>query len=174
MIKTLIIALLIGFLTKYADLEKSKRITKRAVPKIISGLLYGFLIAFVVKQEPLIAPLFLATVIGVTISGKIDAIGHFFGLSSFIFFIALFGLKKINPILLLLFLVVAFLDEILNTYVVDRHKIKNKTMTAIMKTRPLLEIAAFAVSAITGTWAIWLSLLCYDAGYSVVRFSVKR
>jgi hypothetical protein len=167
LIQTLLLSLTIGILTKYADFEQSKKITKKTLPKIISGILYGFLIAFLIKQEPLIAPLFIATVIGVTISGKIDAIGHFFGISSFIFFLALFGLVKVNMPLLFLFLAIAFADEMFNTYIIDTGKIKNKTLTAMLKTRPFLETAAFLVSFATGTWVIWLSIISFDTGYNL-------
>jgi len=174
MIKTLIIALLIGFLTKFADMEQGKKITKKSLTKIVAGIIYGYMIAFVVKNEPIVAPLFIATVIGVTISGKIDAIGHFFGISSFVFFMALYGMEKINMALLLLFLAVAFFDEMFNTYVVDRHKIKNKLLSNIMKKRPFLEIAAFAFSAVTGAWLVWSSLLIYDCAYNATTSAFAK
>ncbi|MBN1156450.1 hypothetical protein JXA85_02455 [Candidatus Woesearchaeota archaeon] len=166
MIKTLIIALFIGFLTKFADSEHGKKITKKSLTKIVAGILYGFMMAFVVKTEPLVAPLFIATVIGVTISGKIDAIGHFFGISSFVFFLATYGLEKINLLLLLLFLLVATVDELVNTYIVDRKRIKNRLLSNVLAKRPFLEIAAFAFSAVTGAWIVWFSLLFFDVAYN--------
>ena len=46
---------------------------------------------------------------------------------------------------------------------------KNKLLQQIVEFRPMLEIAAFVYSAITGLWIVWLALLCFDMGYIAIK-----
>jgi hypothetical protein len=134
---------------------------------IISAVIYGFLIALIVNEVPILISLVLAVLVGLIITGKIDYYGHLIGIITFFVTLYFFGFvpfELFDFILLVLFLFVGILDELVS----DIFEKKERLIQKILSHRPLLELIAFLVSAYTGVWEIWLTLLLYDIGAGYV------
>jgi hypothetical protein len=174
---TLLIAFLSGFLTKFVDLEEHELKVRKLVI-YLTGISYGILIAYVVKTEPVVAPLAFAAIVGVLLTGKIDSKGHMFGIVSFFLFMTIWGIP-VNFVQLyfayfLLMSIVAMAEEYVNTWMLDNGKIRNKTLKSVLSVRPGLEVTTFCLSAVTGLWPLWYVLFFYDLGYNLINNSFVK
>jgi hypothetical protein len=163
-------ALSAGFLTKFVDLEEHGLKVKKVVI-YLAGTLYGIAIAYAMKLEPSVAPLVFATVLGVILTGKIDSKGHFLGITSFIIFTIIWGIPETNFLYFILLSLAAIIEEYVNTWMLDNGKIKIQATRKFMDVRPLLEIAAFSLSFLTGEWHIWHTLFFFDLAYNLTNKS---
>ena len=169
----IIIALCAGFLTKFVDLEEHG-LRMRKLVFYSAAFLYGFLIAYAVRLEPVVAPLAFGTIMGLVLTKKIDSKPHLVGVGSFVIFIAVLGFPGINLVFLTVLVTGSFLDEIVNSFVLDKGRAKNYYLKKFLETRPFLEITAFILAAATGLWPLWYTLLFYDIGYILTtRSSLK-
>lgn len=161
----LFIALLTGMFTKLTDLIEDDNVKLFSYDNIVFGAVYGILIAYMIVTYPLIATLWIATILGVIFTGKIDATGHFVGLGTAFLIVLLIGVPKLDEIHLIFFTLAAVGEELVNDLIVDKGKVKAKKLHEFLSYRPVLEIAALFVSIISGEYIIFFALLCYDIGY---------
>ncbi len=155
-----------GVLNRIADMiaDDGLMLDKHAGYAI--GILYGFLIACIITQFPVLAELGLAVILSVLITGKIDHPAHYLGIASFLFFLAVFGFGPLNIALLLVFVLGAALDEAGNQ-LSDKGKLKGMH-GAFFRFRLTMEALTLAVSAYTGNIFYFLAMLAYDAGFTYV------
>jgi len=169
----ILIVFLTGFIIKFADMIADDGLKAGNALTYFFGSFYGFLLAFIISANPMWAELGIAVILGVLLTGKIDHPVHYSGLGSFMFFTAVFGLNPVNLIVLLVFIGGASVDEIGNN-LVDRKRIKG-ILGKFFECRLTMDVVAFAVSLLTGYWAIFFGMLAFDAGYTYVyRDVVKR
>lgn len=169
MLEILIAAFATGILSKFVDMVEEHNLKLPVISSRISGIIYGSLIAYVISVSPELSGLWIATVIAVLVTGKIDTEGHYLGLGSMLFFAAILGIAQINVFNLVLFSFIAITDELVNDRITDKGKISNKSLSSFIGLRPLLEIAAFVIALVSGQWIIWLGLFSYDAGYALIE-----
>lgn len=168
----LILAFFTGLFTKFVDLKYDNNIKVPEYFVLIIGAVYGFLIAFVISNSWVMAPLWLGIVIGLFLTNKIDAPGHYVGMGSMVLFLAIFGIPHFSVYLLFLFTFVCVAEELLNDYF-NRLKKKN-IFIKILSYRLLLEVVTFIVALITGFWIMFFMLLSYDVAYHFTHyFGVK-
>ena len=168
----IIVWLLIGLLTRLVDDYNDKKLRINKILIIAFAVLYGLLIALAAVTIPQTISLVLAVIVGLVIARKIDYYGHALGIIVFLIASYVFGfsyLTRFDPVLFVAFLFVAILDEIVSEY-------EKGFVGKILSHRPLLEVTAFLVSLLTGTWEIWIMLLLYDigAGYVPIHKLFKK
>ncbi|MFH1663984.1 MAG: hypothetical protein ABH986_04220 [archaeon] len=169
MIFILLAAFFTGLLSKLTDLIEEHGLKLPLIFARISGIIYGFLIAFVVFVSPELSALWVAVVVSLLVLGKINSSGHYLGIASMAVSLVFLGVSEINVFYLLLFFSVSFAEEIVNDKIVDKNKIKNKLLNEFMKLRPLIELTALIVSFVSGKWIIWLGILAFDFGYILME-----
>jgi ABC-type arginine transport system permease subunit len=157
-------AFLTGLFVKLVDLIEDDGLNVSKQLSIIFGLLYASFIAYVITISAEVAPLWLAVLLGVILSGKIDAKSHYYAIGFSLFLIFLLGVPEFNTLYFMIFIIVSILDEILSS-LVDKRIIKNKLLGDLLLLRPLLEIAAFTIAYLTGVWIIWFAVLSFDIAY---------
>jgi len=177
MIYLLVIAFFTGFLSKLTDLIEEHEMKLSLWVSGLSGIIYGFLIAFVISVSFELSALWIAVVASMIATKKIDSFGHYLGIASLVFSAFFLGIAEINYLFLGVFFVVSVGEELINNKITDAGKIKNKLLNEFMKLRPLLEITALIVSFFSGLWLIWFGLLAFDLGYILIdkirnRFSL--
>lgn len=174
-----IILLMLSFFTglavKLVDLMEDNNLKLFKFDKFIFAVIYGLLIGYVVSNYNVVASLWIGVIFALILAKKIDNLAHFIGLISALIFVALFGLGKINILLLSVFLVAAFLDEILSDFAEGKPLLKNKLLKfkiktsknikRVLKLRPLLEISALTASIIIWDFSLFLAILFFDIGY---------
>ena len=160
----IILAITAGCLTKFVDLQEHGLRMRNAV-FCAAAFLYGFVSAYAVVIEPVILPLAVGTILGLVITKKIDSKAHIIGVASFMIFMFIWGIPEINLIYLAVLIAGSFVDEIVNSFVLDKERIKNRFLGKLLETRPFLEITAFALAALTGIWPLWYTIFFYDLGY---------
>ena len=165
-----LIALFTGVIVKYCDILEDDRRHQKLLNRIVLGMIYGFVLFFMVARFEFLAPLWIGIVLGLLMIGKIDAPSHYAGVSVFLVLLAFRGLSSLNLFLLILFIAVCVLEEMLNDHI-DAHPIKK--IQKLIEARPLLEITAFFVSLLTGNWYFWLALLSLDVGYIFTTKLIK-
>lgn len=175
MILALGLAFSVGFIMKLVDqLEDLPRFQDKLLwVRILGAVIYGTLMSIMVKQDQSLADLWVGLSIGLLLIGKLDCITHRLGFSVFFALVFVFDIALGNSLLFLAFLLVTVLEESFNDYI-DTIKIKSTVVYAILASRPLLEIAAFITSIISGIWSIWLSLLLFDIGYQIAKNTLKE
>lgn len=160
----LIIAFLIGILTKITDLIVDDKIKFIKYSEYLFWIIYGILTAYIIiNTNEIVASLWMGLVIGVVLTKKIDKFAHILGLVSFIFYISISGLPQLNSIYLIIFTIATTSDEIIE------EKIKNKEkMHNLLKKFFALELVSLIVSLITGVWMVFLSILFFDIAYIII------
>lgn len=186
LILLLIISFFTGVFTKLVDLIEDHGLKLFKFDKYFFALIYGLLIGYVISSYNVIAPLWVGTIFALILAKKIDTKAHVIGLISALIFVIIFGLGKINILFLIIFLIAAFLDEILSDFAdkslkkksilkkiifkLLKNKIKiNKKIKKMLELRPLLEITALIISIIIWNFYIFLSILFYDIGYNLTN-----
>jgi hypothetical protein len=159
-----------GFLTKVSDMAADDGLDLGRRLSYVTGLSYGFILAWIISGYPLIAPLALAVVLGVVFTGKIDHTVHYLGIGSMVLFLSIFGLQPVSIALLAVFLAAGAVDEIGND-LTDKGKLGRVTST-FFTYRLFLEITAFAVSVYTGSWIFFAAMFSADMGYTFI-FRIK-
>jgi flagellar biosynthesis protein FlhB len=133
-----------------------------------------------VSNYNLVAPLWIGTIFALILAKKIDTKTHAIGLVSALIFVAFSGFGKINILFLIVFLIAAFLDEILSDFAEGKPLLRNpmlkfskirinKKIKKILELRPLLEISALIVSFIIWDFSLFVAILFYDGGYSLTN-----
>lgn len=162
-----------GFLTKVSDMAADDGLELGRRLSYVTGLSYGFILAWIISTHALIAPLVIAVVLGVVFTGKIDHKIHYLGIGSMILFLSVFGLGRVDPLLLVVFLIAGAADEIGND-MADRRRLGKKAET-FFRYRLALEIAAFAVSLYTFNWMFFAAMFSADVGYTYIfRPALRR
>lgn len=168
MIFILLITFITGFLVKLTDLIEEHGMKLSFWVSRLSGIIYGFLIAYIISISSDLAALWIAVPLSAIITKKVDSLGHYLGILSLIISAFFLGVAEINFLFLGIFFVVSSGEELINNLIVDAGKIKNKLFNQFMQLRPLLEIAALIVAVLTSKWIIWLGLLSFDLGYILI------
>ena len=167
-------ALATGIIIKIVDNIEDKHIKSMKTLSVPFGIVYGFLIAYVMVSSSLVANLWMAAVLGNLVAGKIDAAGHRFGLFFMFVILSIIGFPVFDIPMLLIFLAATYADE-LSSDLNDAKKIKNKLVSRILSYRPFLEVTAFAISLQTGEWLLFLSIFVFDIGYCLTsKLAGKR
>jgi hypothetical protein len=161
-----ILGLITGALVKYADFLEDTKKEKNKLKLVLIGLLYGISIFVMIYFFPVVAPIWLGTILGVIIFGKIDSISHNTGVSVSIALTLAFT-KALFGTMVLFFFIINILEEFVNDYF-DKNKVKNKKLQTILSSRLLLEVSAFLFSLFTGLWEVWIAILCFDISYQII------
>lgn len=175
----LIISFFTGFFTKLVDLIEDDGLKLFKFDKFVFAILYGLLIGYVISNYNVVAPLWIGTIFALILAKKIDTKAHVLGLVAALGFIVFFGFGKINILFLVIFLIAAFLDEILSDFVEGKpllrnqflkFKIKiNKNFKKILEMRPFLEISALIISFIIWDFSLFGAIFFYDVGYKLTN-----
>jgi hypothetical protein len=155
-----------GVLTRIADMIADDGLKLNRYVSYATGIAYGFLIAYVIRTNPALAELGIAVILSVIITGKIDHPVHCLGVSSMLFFLAIYGINPLNPALLVIFILGAAADELGNN-LADENRIRGG-FGHFLRLKLTMEAVAFLASAFTGLWIIFLAILIYDAGYTYI------
>jgi hypothetical protein len=162
----IILAFITGLVVKYSDYLEDVKKEKNKRKLVSLGLIYGILIFLMVYYFPVVAPIWIGTILGLIIFGKIDAVSHNVGVTIAITLSLAFA-QGFLGLLLVFFVVINILEELVNDYF-DKNKLKNKLLQKIIISRPLLEVSAFLVSLISGFWEIWVAIFFFDIAYQLI------
>jgi len=163
-----------GLIVKYTDVLEDNNITKIKYLNILLGIFYGILLFIIPYLFPEVTVLIIATVLGLVLSGKFDAPGHYIGIVVLFSLFAMFGLSPVNMFYFITILFTNIIEEYINDEFVDKNKIKNKVLQKILSLRPVLEITVFLISVYSGVWSLWISLLGFDIGYQSITIYEKQ
>jgi hypothetical protein len=152
-----------GALAKFSDIIADDGLDVNPRISFPLAACYGFLLAYIISNYPVLSPLVTAVVLGVVFTGKIDHGVHYTGIASMFFFLSVFGIQPVNMYLLLVFVAAGVIDEI-GSDRADRGHIKGLLGKSFVF-RPVLEVTAFVISLLTGEWVFFISMLSADAGY---------
>lgn len=171
MIAYYLLALACGALTKLTDNLLGEPFKSRhSLLPYLSGAIYGLIAGFLATRSTEFATLIIAITIGVLIAGKIDSREHQVAVALLFIFAAFYGLPQINFFLLAIFLLLGFMDEILNE-LIDRLRGRgrvNRIAEKAINARLSLEIGTIAVGIIYGNFNYFLLLLSFDLAYNVI------
>jgi len=163
MLQVLAIVFFAGVMNRITDMMADEGLKLNRYLGCVIGLLYGFLLAYVITHNPVLAELGIAVLLSLLITGKIDRPVHYLGITSMIFFIAIYGINPLNIFWLLIFVLGSVLDEAGN-YLADQKKIKGAVRN-FFHLRLTMEVITFAVSVFTGFWILFIAMVCYDTGF---------
>lgn len=179
LILLLIISFFTGIFTRLVNIIEDDGLRLFKFDKFIFAIIYGLLIGYVISFYEIVAPLWIGTIFALILARKIDTKAHVVGLISALGFVTVFGFSKINILFLVIFLIVAFLDEILNDLADNKPLLKNpilkfklkinKDIKKIFESRPLLEIVALIVSFIIWDFYLFLAIFFFDIGYRLIK-----
>lgn len=172
MIINFVLCFVCGFLTKLTDNlidEPFKTIHPKL--KLITGLAYGLLAGYLIAQGTELATLVIAITIGVLIAYKIDDAAHQLAFVSIFAVLAFLGLPRVDFAIMLALIFFGWLDEFV-TDAIDKRERKglhiNNALKEFLLLRPVLEIGAFAISALLNNWIYWIALFMFDLAYNFV------
>lgn len=151
------LGLIAGSLTKLADDIADKNLPLNRLFAVPSGLAYGLVMGYLMINDADAAVLFGGIVIGCLVTGKINNIGHYLGLSAILTVLFLNGIKI--PPLVLPVAALAALDELKDALPLPG---------IIFKYRLFLKLGvlALAISGIMGLNALIL-LIAFDSAYII-------
>ena len=171
----LIISFLTGISTKLVDLIEDNGLKLFKFDKYVFAVAYGLLIGYIISNYSLVAPLWIGAILALILAKKIDTKAHIIGVISTLIFVVFYGFEKINILFLVIFLIAAFLDELLSDFADNKPLLKNqflkfkikvnKNIKRTLEMRPLLEISALIVSFIIKDFSVFLAILLFDLGY---------
>ncbi len=171
----LIVSLFTGISVKLVDLIEDDGYKLFKFDSIIFSIIYGILIGNVIVNYPIVAPLWIATILAMFFAEKIDRLSHVAGVIITALYVIIFKIQKINLVLLVVFFFAAYLDERVNDFIgLNKKKVKNKMFRKILEVRPLLEITALIASIILGNYSLFFALLCFDIGYQVTEMMIAK
>ncbi|MFH1520330.1 MAG: hypothetical protein ABID61_01665 [Candidatus Micrarchaeota archaeon] len=149
-----VLAFLAGFLVKVVDwMDDEKK--KPSWFKLPLGFAYGILIGYIISTASF-GLLFLGALLAQVLARKIDTISHRFGFLVAILSLLYFGFPGIEPIFLLYFMVLAFLDE--EDYI--------GKWRLLAELRPFLKIGALTM-VFFGRFDYFIGIILFDIGYTV-------
>ena len=160
------LAFITGAVVKIADYLEDTKKEKRKSFLISLGIVYGLLIFLMCYYFPIIAPIWLGTVLGLILFGKIDKLSHRIATVLSIL-LTLLLIPQVVGFLLVVFIIINMLEELVNDYF-DEHKIKNYGLQKIATSRPLLEISGFIASLLLWKWEIFIAILFFDIAYLII------
>lgn len=185
---TLVLALFAGIFVKLIDewSDREEGLMIGAVSGFFGPLFsagYGVLLASVVVRAPVVFPLIISVLIAMIVCGKIDSPLHSVGLSAFLFVLFSLGAPGMSVLLFLFFFTGAMADEIWSDYAdgeLEGWKARDKLpkpskwlWLKLFESRLMLEFCALAASIVLGSWTLFLTLLCFDAGYKLVAWLAR-
>ena len=185
----IIILILVSFFTgisvKIVDLIEDEGLRLFKFDKYLFAIVYGILIGFVISNYDLVASLWIGTIFAMILAKKIDSKTHIIGLIFVVVYLFFFSIGNINLILLIIFLIIAFIDEIINDLVDNKPILKNpflqfkkikmnEKLKKVLSLRPLLEISALIVSIIINNYSLFYAILFFDMGYQLSNVLLKK
>ncbi|MFH0835730.1 MAG: S-adenosylmethionine decarboxylase [Candidatus Micrarchaeota archaeon] len=174
---TYVLCFVTGLLTKLTDVQTDEKVYLFKRAQFVTGLAYGLLAGYLMTLSIQLATLIAAITVGVLLTAKIDFKAHQLAIAALIAVIALFGLPQIDFTIFTILVFFSFLDEILNDFIDSRARNKLHTPKLVAwfaSQRLTLEIAALAVSIVTGEWIYFLALLSFDLAYHLVSYLTSR
>ncbi|MEW6035186.1 MAG: hypothetical protein AB1529_01105 [Candidatus Micrarchaeota archaeon] len=148
------LAFIAGALVKLVDWMDDERKTSLA-RKLPLALAYGLIIGYLISSSTF-SVLFLAALLAQVFARKVDTPAHRAGFLVAGLSLVYFGFPQLDLLLLAIFLVLAFLDEL--DYI-GRYR-------WITETRPFLKLGAL-VPAIVGIWDFFIAIAAFDIGYEL-------
>ncbi|MBI2445710.1 hypothetical protein HYV43_04950 [Candidatus Micrarchaeota archaeon] len=142
-----------GFLTKTADEIKTPL-------GLAAGVTYGVALAVAASLDPLVATVFLPSVLANLAAGKIDSKTHALGFAGFILGDFAFGFPTIALPLAFIAFAAALADE--------------KIDLKLPYPRPFLPAAAALISVLTHSSTPLIAVLLFDGGYVVAEHVWKH
>jgi hypothetical protein len=161
-------AFLAGILVKLVDLAEDHGLKFNKDLKVIFGAMYGLLIAYIISVINILPGFWFGIIIGLIISGKIDAEGHYAGVGVLLASLAIFGFPLMNPVIVLITSLICVLEEWINDELVDKKRVKG-WLKKFLSVRPLLEIASVIFALYYYNISIFLLLFSFDAGYLIIN-----
>jgi len=173
-----LLAFLVGVLTQLTDWQVDEKLRLFSKAEYLTGFLYGLGAAFLAIQGPDFATLVIALAIAMLLAGKIDKPAHQLAIAAIFLVLAFAGVPKIDFVMLVLILAVAFLDEFQHDFVTARKTLGKKPLqplTFIGENRLLLELFLLVFWLYSGNANYFLALFFFDfAAYRVVNVLVKK
>ena len=151
----LILAFFAGILVKFVDFLDDERKAPLWV-KLPPAIVYGVIIGYLISAAPF-SVIFLAALLGQVFARKVDTLAHRIGFAIAAISLITFGFPSSDMVLLVAFLILAFLDEI---DFVGRLRVLNDW-------RPFLKIGSLA-PAVIGDWSYFAGIISFDAGYLII------
>ena len=157
----LLVIFLAGILTKAVDVIVDDNKGNKRIGYLL-GIIYGILIGYILTTDVYLASLGIAVVISVILTSKIDHVQHALGIAAMLIVIAVIGMPQVHVVMLIIFLAGGISDEVLSDYS-DRKK-----KYGIFRYRVILKIVTLIVSMSTGNWILFIGMILYDLGYTII------
>lgn len=161
-----VLVFIIGVLSRIVDMATSDGLRLGRPLGYFLGAIYGFLIAYVIGNYPALATLSLVIVASILVAGKVDHPFHYAGMASLVFFLLIYGIGQLEPILGIIFMAGAVTDEVGNG-LSDRGRIKG-FLGVFFRYRLTMELLTLIVSLLTGRWELFVAMVAYDLGFSYI------
>ncbi len=172
-ISLFLLAFTSGALMKLTDDISEGVLNVNRIIGVILGIAYGAVLALTIRMYTMIIPIYLAILISVIATGKIDSYEH--GIATALIVINLIlmeiRIKRTMLIPLIMFMISGVVDEVGND-LSDKGKIKGM-LSLIFRYRLVLETTALLYSIISKDYTQWLFLIGLDLGYIISSFIVK-
>jgi len=153
----------LGFAVKTVDSSVEHGLKLKPALRYFLAIIYGALLAYLINLV-FLPEFFLGILIGVIIAGKIDSKEHFSAVISFVLFSFFLETVIINWVIVAVAAMLCYFEEWVNDNIVDKKKVKGMLLK-FLSVRPVLELAAIALSVIYSNISIFLLLLFFDFGY---------
>lgn len=150
------VAFISGVLVKSVDwLDDTKK--SKSPLKYALGALYGILLGFLIGHAPF-SLIFLAALAAQVFARKVDTAAHKLAFIVAAISLLWFSFPAIDPGLFILFLALAFLDEI--DYI--------GRLRWLTEYRPFLKAGALIPALFLGRWEYFFGIIVFDIGYELV------
>jgi hypothetical protein len=185
-------AIITGILVKIADIleDHEHKIEQKIIlfSSSILGIIYGTIIALFIFNWPTVIPLAIGTFVGLFLSRKFDAVGHYFGVIMFVLLAShlyntignLVEFDLIFFMLILIFVIANILEEFVNDFLDNPESKKYPLLKKypflkkLMGYRLILEITAFITSLLLNEWLIWVTIFAFDVGYHLIEKTIGK
>ncbi len=155
------LAFLSGILVKSVDwLDDVKK--SKSPARFVLAIAYGLLLGYVIGTSSFSA-IFIAAIAGQILARKVDTAAHRLGVAIAALSLILFGFPTFDVWLFLVFLFLAFMDEM--DYV--------GRLRPLNTFRPFLKAGAL-IPALLGVWDYFIGIIAFDAGYELFRLAVRE
>jgi len=154
----LILSFLAGFLIKFSDDIEDKNIIRLQILAVPSGIAYGLVMGYSMVKYHDASIIFGGIILGCLFTGKINSMGHYFGLGTILTILFLNGII-ISPIFLAI-AVLAALDELEDVLHIPQF------LNAVFKYRLILKSGTLilVILKLLGIEAL-LILIAFDTAY---------
>jgi hypothetical protein len=157
-----ILSFISGLLVKTVDLSEEHGLKIGNFAKYSLAISYGFLLSFLMNLI-FLPEFFFGILIGVLVSGKIDAPSHKIAILSFIIGFIIFSPQISQYFIVALSALFCIIEEKINDFL-DKKKHKG-FIYKILGMRPIMEIFAISLSIIYSRIEIFLIMFLFDFGY---------